>query len=233
MPSDNVKKLIAYAAILAVIAGAVLVVMEVSLTRQAVRNPGLFATEPPDGRPSPRQPRDEPLFVKPPARGEDPLSPSEVAWVLRERVALDVIGDFMTRGADASAYNERIREYNGMASSIRASDNALSTAKRRVIELKGEIVEESLREAMEIAAPRQIKGDTRAETVWEAQTYLRKLGVFSGRPDGVSGGDTDYAVRTFQIRAGMEITGEIDDKLLSRLRADYAEKKVREDISVE
>ena len=52
-----------------------------------------------------------------------------------------------------------------------------------------------------------------------AQTLLNGLGYDVGKADGRMGIRTANAIRLFQLQAGMKVTGEVSDELLTKLRA--------------
>jgi hypothetical protein len=232
MLSNNGKKLAAYLAVLMFLAAASLVAREVSLARQIVRNPELFVSGAEKSPPPSRAARESAPFTKPASESLEPMNASELAWVMRERLTLGVIGEFIGPGSDSSSYNDRIDEFNKAASVVRATESNIGAAKKRVMESRGKILSDAIDEAVAIAAPKKLEGDERAKTVWEAQSYLRRLAIFLGQPDGAEGGDTVYAVKLYQMRKNMPQTGVIDDALLLALRSDYLGKKMREDDNI-
>ncbi len=56
------------------------------------------------------------------------------------------------------------------------------------------------------------------EAVNEAQRLLNALGYGIGVADGVAGPQTRAAINDFQLRDGMQISGEVSDELLVRLK---------------
>lgn len=55
------------------------------------------------------------------------------------------------------------------------------------------------------------------DLIWTAQVYLRVLGYMTADADGVVGGSTRSAVKSFETDLGLEPTGAIDQRLLSLL----------------
>ena len=55
--------------------------------------------------------------------------------------------------------------------------------------------------------------------ITQAQTLLNKLGYNAGIADGVPGQQTEKAVRRFETRSGLVVTGKITPKLVRRLKA--------------
>ena len=53
--------------------------------------------------------------------------------------------------------------------------------------------------------------------VYNVQTALNTLGISVGKADGKAGAQTRKAIRDYQKRAGMRVTGRIDDVLMRRL----------------
>lgn len=61
---------------------------------------------------------------------------------------------------------------------------------------------------------------TRADsTVQEAQQELKEQGYYFGQINGEKDADTIAAIRRFQIRSGLSITGELDEQTLRALRS--------------
>jgi peptidoglycan hydrolase-like protein with peptidoglycan-binding domain len=64
---------------------------------------------------------------------------------------------------------------------------------------------------------------TRADsTVQEAQQELKEQGYYFGQVNGDKDADTIAAIRRFQIRSGLPITGELDEQTLRALRSGAA-----------
>jgi len=64
---------------------------------------------------------------------------------------------------------------------------------------------------------------TRADsTVQEAQQELKEQGYYFGQINGETDADTIAAIRRFQIRSGLPITGELDEQTLRTLRSGTA-----------
>jgi len=232
--SDGVKKLFAYLAILSLLIAAAIVVWHVSETRQMLSRPDLFVYDEdfPSAGPLSLASGSEP-FVRPVISADEPMDVSELAWMIRERITLGVIGDFMTGGSDASAYNDRVREYNRMASSTLATDSSVSAAERRAGDLHAEIISDALREAFEIAMPERAMAEPKIAAVWKAQSFLRVLGVYAGRPNGIEDDETAYAIKTYQLRTGKNQTGRVHEELLAELRSLYVERKLKEGARIE
>ena len=55
------------------------------------------------------------------------------------------------------------------------------------------------------------------KAVRNIQAILNNNGFDAGTPDGVMGKKTTAAIKAFQSSIGMEVTGEIDDKLVKEL----------------
>ena len=210
------KKMFVYAVLLAALAGTAFVVHEVRMANEVVRHPELFT----GGGASPTL-REEAAFAKPPPGKRERMTASELAWMLKESIELDVLGPFATRGGALDAYNARTRAYNERAETITFVDVDMAAAKRRVEVSLDEIVHGAIDGALAASMP-----DTGDRTVRTAQTYLRAMGLYPSEPDGRESGETAHAVRTFQMATGLPVTGEIDEKLLGHLR-DALAKKLR------
>ena len=63
----------------------------------------------------------------------------------------------------------------------------------------------------------QIREAKARALVSEAQRMLKMLGYKIGDVDGIAGTRTRAAIREFQIRDGMQISGEVTDELVARL----------------
>src|SRR5215471_12788493 len=64
---------------------------------------------------------------------------------------------------------------------------------------------------------------TRADsTVQEAQQELKEQGYYFGQINGEKDADTTAAIRRFQIRSGLPITGELNEQTLQTLRSGTA-----------
>jgi localization factor PodJL len=61
--------------------------------------------------------------------------------------------------------------------------------------------------------------DLSRNDVSEAQTILNKLGYDIGNPDGQMGTRTANAIKLFQLRSGMKVTGRVSAELIAKLRA--------------
>jgi peptidoglycan hydrolase-like protein with peptidoglycan-binding domain len=59
-------------------------------------------------------------------------------------------------------------------------------------------------------------------TVQEAQQELKEQGYYFGQINGEKDADTVAAIRRFQIRSGLPITGELDEQTLRTLRSGTA-----------
>jgi peptidoglycan hydrolase-like protein with peptidoglycan-binding domain len=57
-----------------------------------------------------------------------------------------------------------------------------------------------------------------AGDIRDAQTRLAELGIYKGALDGRMGPKTAEAIRSFQTRSGLEVTGAIDLRLMARLQ---------------
>ncbi len=66
-----------------------------------------------------------------------------------------------------------------------------------------------------ISAPTALFADTRTRDV---QQQLSDLGFYYGRVDGVLGPETEAAIRRYQIRNGLSVTGTLTEETLEKLR---------------
>lgn len=75
-----------------------------------------------------------------------------------------------------------------------------------------------------VAAPAlafdNLKRGDRGTEVQELQTRLNELGYSVGTPDGIFGGMSEEAVKSFQQDNGLEVTGEVDEATWNKLFGD-------------
>ena len=67
-----------------------------------------------------------------------------------------------------------------------------------------------------IALAQLVRADS---TVQEAQQELKEQGYYFGQVNGEKNADTIAAIRRFQIRSGLPVTGELDEETLHALRS--------------
>jgi peptidoglycan hydrolase-like protein with peptidoglycan-binding domain len=70
-----------------------------------------------------------------------------------------------------------------------------------------------------IALAELVRADS---TVQEAQQELKEQGYYFGQVSGEKNADTIAAIRRFQIRGGLPVTGELDEQTLRTLRSGTA-----------
>ena len=58
---------------------------------------------------------------------------------------------------------------------------------------------------------------TDAETILAVQTALHDAGIYKGNLSGIKGNATESAIRTYQQKNGLNVSGQIDDELLASL----------------
>jgi hypothetical protein len=219
--SNGLKKSIAYIAIILALAAGSFVLFEVMTLREVVKNPENFASgtnlEPA------RRDRDEgdfsrfSSFSSPDVGAEGPMTPAELAWLLREGIILDVIGNFVTGGESLDSYNARVRAYNERSRSIAYRDSDMKAAVDRVAGIKSAIVRDAIEEALKLSMPEKIAGDTASSAIWTAQSLLRVMGLLPDLPNGRESDGTSYAVKTYEIMIGVQPDGRINDVLTARL----------------
>lgn len=212
-----VKKALLYALIIAALVAASFIVNEVRLAKEAVRNPEAFRAG--GGVDANRQPTAE-IFSEPPAGKAERMTPSELAWMLRERITLDVMERFASRGRALDIYNERVAAYNARGGTIAYAESDMAEAKRRVERSLDLILGDAIDESLEISMP----PDAPDRAIWTAQKYLGALSLFPAEPDGKPGDSTAHAVRMFQASVGVPVTGRVDEELLEQLRESLALK---------
>ncbi len=161
------------------------------------------------------------IYKKPPAGGKGNLTASELAWALRERLTLDIMADLVEGRNGIALYNERTTQYNELAGNFHYLEQDMRVAQKRVEEDREKIASVAADEALAADVPDVIRTDRAAVRIWTAQKLLRERGLYLSRPNGQADRDTIYAVKTYQMQRGEPQTGEIDDKLVAQLKADY------------
>lgn len=63
------------------------------------------------------------------------------------------------------------------------------------------------------------------DRIRDAQAELKKQGFYYGEIDGENGAETSAAIRRFQIRNGLEVTGQLNEKTLDALDTGTVEKE--------
>ena len=147
------KKYLVYAVILAVLSAGALFLNELRTAREYAEHPeyAVKATPPPS---------DREVFKKPAQSGLMDLP--DLAWMLRERIILDVWASIIADGPERERYNARVREYNNLAVAIEFRESAMNSASGLVERSKGEIVRSAEDEAMSLVMPDNIEKDARA-----------------------------------------------------------------------
>jgi hypothetical protein len=213
---DSFKKYLAYFAIIAALASGALIANALMKAREYGR----------DEYSAPDAPRASPgeLFAKPRASG--PMNAAELAWLMRERITLDVMERMVFGGLELDEYNRRVSEYNDLASSIEYRESDMSSAERVTGGAKLDIVSAAVDETMTLTMPLGIRGDESANVTWRAQKYLRALGYYPGPPDGKQNEGTLSAVKKFELWSDIPQTGRIDENLAGKLREAWIARNI-------
>ena len=161
------------------------------------------------------------LYKKPALDRKGNLTPSELAWILRERFALGIMADLVEGRSGVAIYNDRTTQYNELAGSFEYLEPDMGAAIGRVEDDRKEIASEAVDEALAASLPEAVRADKAAATIWKAQQFLRLRGLFLSKPTGRMDDDTAYAVKTYQMQRKEPQTGRIDENLLARLKTDY------------
>ncbi|MDR1509590.1 MAG: peptidoglycan-binding protein [Synergistaceae bacterium] len=220
---DRAKKYLFYAVILLILAGAALFIHEASTLRWYALYPEASVGGAPHDT---RAPYSAPgtAFSRP--SGKNPMNAADLAWILRERIALGVMERMAAGGAELAAYNERVREYNRVAGAIEYRESDMLAAERLVEGLKGDIVRETDAEIMSVAIPLSVLNDDRASLVWQVQKYLNLLGYYPGEANGKESKGTTSAVKMFELKSGVQVTGRIDERLSAALREFWISRNI-------
>jgi hypothetical protein len=99
-----------------------------------------------------------------------------------------------------------------------------------VEERKIGIVQDALDESMDMSMPEGVRNDTGLEDIWRTQKYLKLMGLYNGLLNGVEDDSTIYAVKTFQIGAGLPVTGRADKELAALLRTLWVSRNTPKNI---
>ncbi|MDR1132704.1 MAG: peptidoglycan-binding protein [Synergistaceae bacterium] len=213
------KKYLAYAIILAVLSAAAIFLNELRMAREYAEHPEYALNTTPSAAPA-----DEEEYAKPVQSGL--MDSPELAWMLRERIILDVWEPIVSDGTVLDRYNIRVKEYNALASTIEYKESAMNSAVSLVAGAKVEIVRSAEEEAMSLVMPENLKKDARAAVVWRVQKYLKLLGYYAGDVTGKEDRNTEAAVKTFEIRTDSEATGKIDETLANELREIWISRNI-------
>jgi hypothetical protein len=207
----GLKKFLVYAIIIAVLSAAAVFLNELRTAREYAEHPEFAVKAPPLSAPL-----DKEEFKKPAQSGL--MDSSELAWMLREGIILDVWERMITDETKREGYNARVREYNNLAIAIEYRESAMNSAVSLVERHKGDIVRSAEDEAMSLVMPENIKKDAHASAVWRVRKYLKLMGYYAGDITGKENRNVTDAVKTFEIRTDSEPTGKIDESLAKELR---------------
>jgi hypothetical protein len=222
---NQIKKYLAYFVIIAALVAAALLVSKLRELDARALHPDSPGAETAGAN----RPERGAIFTKPAESGR--MSSSELAWMLREKVALDVMERMVSGGNELDAYNARSSEYNELASAVAYSEGDMAAAVRVVEAAKGEIVSEAIDEAMALATPESVSGDSSAGATWRAQKYLSVMGYYPGPVDGKENKTTSDAIKKLEIKAGVPATGRADESLAEKLREAWITQNIPQSVS--
>jgi len=215
------KKTAIYAVIIAALVAASMFAGELrSINYDAERQTG--------ARPAPRGSARSGEFIRPPEERNGPMSEPELAWLMRERITLDVMEGVVTGGGALDAYNDRARGYNRLAAAIQYKESDMASAERAVNSMKRVLVSGALDEAMLMCMPDTALRDGRVAIIWRAQKYLKMFGYYPGEADGRENESTASALKLFLMRQGLPDAGIIDEALVSSLRELWIDRHIPE-----
>ncbi|MDR1917236.1 MAG: peptidoglycan-binding protein [Synergistaceae bacterium] len=215
---NGMKKFLIYTVVISFLILASYIVNEVREVRYMIQNPDVYVK-------NARAPLDVASasgdFVRPDAARRGVWSAPELAWLLRERIKLDVMEKLVDRGESLGSYNDMVEEYNILARIIEYRERDMKRAEDLVEERKTDIVSDALDESMNMMMPERVKlasSNERSRTIWSAQKYLHLMGLYQGALSGEENDETKYAIKTFQIGASLPVDGLADEELVSHLR---------------
>ena len=173
---------------------------------------------PPVVKPIPKSIQRDITFQKPPVGRDQVLSMAEIRWCLREDMSADAQRPLIKTNAEVYSFNQSVNDRNRRCGSFRYRRSNLELAKRQVEELRPKIEREARLKFLP-AAPYSDKKGPSASEVREVQGLLSNLGYDPGPIDGQLGRRTVKAIEESQRKSGQTIDGQIDEELLSALRA--------------
>lgn len=183
--------------------------------------PVLEPSENPEGIPHPLPLPSVETYKKPVPGKKGNLTSSELAWALREQVALDVMADLVDGQNGIAMYNDRTTRYNELVGNVEYMESDMWAAVSRIESDREAIVSEAVDEALDASFPEALRADKTAGRIWKAQLFLRLRGLYLSKPTGNMDDDTTYAVKAYQMQRKEPQTGRVDRKLLSQLKTDY------------
>lgn len=169
------------------------------------------------------------------------LSTAQIRHCLAEKIRLDaaesVINNYVA--SDVDRFNAYVNEYNSRCGEFRYRQGALESAQRDVEPYRSQLQAEgrsrfvrspsaATRSQTPARTPQPVRPSPDA-TVQAIQQRLNELGYDAGPTDGLLGGRTVAAIRSFQQSIGMVPDGVISSSLLSRLNASLRNSGVSQD----
>jgi peptidoglycan hydrolase-like protein with peptidoglycan-binding domain len=195
------------------------------------------AWQPPAAQPrAPSRPAEE----KPTVGRNNVLSTSQIRYCLAEKIRVDaaesVINNYVD--SDVDRFNGYVNDYNGRCGEFRYRQGALESARRDVEPYRSQLQAEgrsrlvhnpstATRSQTPAQTPRPVRPSPDA-TVQAIQRRLNELGYDAGPADGLLGGKTIAAIRSFQQSIGMAPDGVPSSSLLSQSKQPrWAEVRAR------
>ena len=160
------------------------------------------------------------------------MNSSELAWILREKLTLDIMERMVTGGPELDEYNRRAREYNALAVTIEYKESDMTSARRLVEGMKIDITRDAVAETMSLAMPIRAMSDQNIDTVWRIQKLLSLFGYYAGAINGEENEGTVSAVKMYELKSGSPITGRIDKKLAETLTGSWIARNTPADVSL-
>ena len=122
----------------------------------------------------------------------------------------------------ARAMMDRVRFFAGESATADASLAEVETwnevaAHAASIPFEESAAHASSAEPVAVVGPLEVKFEANWQRILEAQIALDGLGISPGSIDGVLGGQSRLALRAFQVREGLPVTGGLDAATLARL----------------
>ncbi|MDT0619942.1 peptidoglycan-binding domain-containing protein [Salinisphaera sp. P385] len=166
---------------------------------------------------------------KPPTGRNRVLGISQIRWCIREELRIETLANWGNDYVDS--HNTRVDNYNSRCAEFRYRVGNLSRARTDVSKYRSQIIAELESRYSRSTTPSRASESTstrlgRAE-IREIQSRLNERGFGAGREDGLMGPNTANAIRDYQKRANIPVTGRPSKTLIESLRTNKSIKQER------
>lgn len=182
-----------------------------------------------------------PVEEKPSVGRNNVLSIAQIRYCLAEKIRLDAAESVINNHVDSDVdrFNGYVNDYNSRCGEFRYRQGALESAQRDVEPYRNQFQAEgrsrfvrSPSAATRSQTPAQRPQPVRPSpdvTVQAIQQRLNELGYDAGPADGLLGGKTSAAIRSFQQSIGMAQDGVASSSLVSKLNASLRNSRLSQD----